>query len=303
LAQAILTQGQPYRDASPHGLPATFLPQLRGAMAPADCQAESPPLVVDGVGQEYAIVVTCGSLGNMHWEVIMQLEALRTQIQKQANMVTPPSVVVRTSANAGEQEIQIVACDSHGAAGCKQEDVICRASTVEKAQEQFAEKFGADESTVTFVTRKDRPGLLAEVSALFKVNRVNIRSAEIKTYNGDDKNLQEATHVYKAVDAQTGQRLSNQKLARLQEDFVALEQSTDHEATPFSGMRKGQSFCMLEQATTNDSEGTDVSALLEKVARLTKAVEVADAETVRLSAELQAQRQRVAELEGGSKGN
>jgi len=152
------------------------------------------------------------------WDSITETNMLRESIKTCSGSTSLPSVMVRKSAKA---PFAVVARGAHAS----EEKEICSGSSAEDVQAVFENKYSGDAvagvtiSRIEFQVTKDRPGLLAETSALFKSHQVNIRRALISTA---DKG-QTAKHVYEFTDSATGKEVSSATFAGLKKGFERLQ--------------------------------------------------------------------------------
>lgn len=165
--------------------------------------------------QDCTIEMVCAGGGSRAWQAVLELATLRELVRDLGKAKALPNVVLRAGASPQEQGISVVA--NHVRDGTCEREVLCSGPDVGKVCEKLQE-IAAEFSTVTFWTSQDRPGLLAEVSALLKVRGTDIRGAEIST----DAATGGAVHRYRLVESCSGKPLSDDALTRLESDFCLL---------------------------------------------------------------------------------
>jgi len=202
------------------------------------------------------------------WDSVLQANSLRASVQKLSDCTSLPSVLVRGKEKTA---FAVVARGAHAS----EEKVICSGSSANEVQAAFESKYAGTDggetpktklSRIEFDVVKDRPGLLAEASALFKSHQVNIRSALISTGNKG----QTAKHVYEFTEA-AGKEVSAQTFAGLKKGFEKLQ--------------FGENPNTVEPISVKSVETVD--ELRAKVAELTSQLEACHAEKNRLSMALE----------------
>lgn len=196
------------------------------------------------------------------WDSVLEANALRASVQKNSGSASLPSVLIRGKEKTA---FAVVARGKHAS----EDKVICSGSTADEVQDAFETAYAGTPTSATkrlerieFEVKKDRPGLLAEASALFKSHQVNIRSALISTCNQG----QTAKHVYE-FDAHAGSEVSAQTFAGLKKGFEKLQ--------------FGENPNTVEPIKGQPAESMD--ELRAKVSELTKQLEACQTEKVRLS--------------------
>jgi len=200
------------------------------------------------------------------WDSVLEANALRASVQKQSGSTSLPSVIIR----AKEKTLfAVVARGKHAS----EDKVICSGSTADEVQDSFETQYAGTPTTATkrlsrieFNVESDRPGLLAEASALFKSHQVNIRSALISTCNKGKT----AKHVYE-FSGPAGTEISAQTFSGLKKGFEKLQY--------------GENPNTVEPVKGQPVESVD--ELRAKVLELTKQLQVCQTENVRLSNSLE----------------
>jgi len=197
---------------------------------------------------------------------VLEASDLRSSVQKQLGNPSMPSVIIRSKQSSA---FAVLARGKHAS----EDKVICSGSTADEVQQEFEKQYAGTPTSapkrlqrIEFEVKQDRPGLLAEASALFKSHQVNIRSALISTCNKGKT----AKHVY---------------------EFSGPADAEVSSAT-FSGLKKG--FEKLQYGenpnTVEPIKGQPVETVDElraKVLELTKQLGACQTENVRLSSALE----------------
>jgi glycine cleavage system regulatory protein len=200
------------------------------------------------------------------WDSVLQASDLRASVQKNSGMTSLPSVIIRGKEKSA---FAVLARGKHAS----EDKVICSGSTADEVQQEFEKHYAGTPtsapkrlSRIEFEVTKDRPGLLAEASALFKSHQVNIRSALISTSAGGKT----AKHVYEFSDP-AGSEVSAQTFSGLKKGFEKLQY--------------GENPNTVEPIKGQPAESVD--ELRAKVLELKKQLEACQTENTRLSSALE----------------
>lgn len=167
----------------------------------------------------YLVRVLCPSSSGSSWNLVTELSGLRQSIQDLTHSVELPAVSVQMASQ--QSRVDIV---GFRASAPHEQQVVCSGENASAAQSEFSKVMSGHanivgtHSKVTFNTEKDRPGLLADVTEVLKVHKVNITRARVST----DASAGSALHEYEVEDATTGQGLSDSTVAKLESEFKKL---------------------------------------------------------------------------------
>eukprot|EP00930_Biecheleria_cincta_P036663 TRINITY_DN2512_c0_g1_i1.p1 TRINITY_DN2512_c0_g1~~TRINITY_DN2512_c0_g1_i1.p1 ORF type:complete len:375 (-),score=72.61 TRINITY_DN2512_c0_g1_i1:174-1298(-) len=159
-------------------------------------------------------------LGNA-WNMVADLDPLRRTIKELTHSAELPAVEVQVITELDQPLFEVVTVETNAP---NYQEVVCRGATAEAVSSEFIAMLGGKSNVVTghttvkFKTDRDRPGLLADVTALLKLHGANITQAQITT----DDTLGGALHMYTVEDAATGWGLSDASVSQLQAAFAAL---------------------------------------------------------------------------------
>jgi len=148
-----------------------------------------------------------------NWDSVADTAGLRQCVQKLSGATALPSVIVRGAQGAASAPFAVISRAAHAT----EEKVVCTGTRVGDAQAAFEKNYasGVDgapdkrassRTMMEFQTESDRPGLLADVSALFRSHNVNINFANITTHNKGRM----AKHVYEFTDMAKVRRFLSQ---------------------------------------------------------------------------------------------
>jgi hypothetical protein len=200
------------------------------------------------------------------WDSVLEASDLRASVQKNSGMTSLPSVIIRGKEKTA---FAVLARGKHAS----EDKVICSGSTADEVQQEFEKQYAGTPtsaprrlSRIEFEVTKDRPGLLAETSALFKSHQVNIRSALISTCSGGKT----AKHVYE-FSGPAGAEVSAQTFSGLKKGFEKLQY--------------GENPNTMEPIKGKPVESVD--ELRAKVLELTKQLEACQTQNARLSSALE----------------
>eukprot|EP00931_Biecheleriopsis_adriatica_P100501 TRINITY_DN757_c0_g1_i1.p1 TRINITY_DN757_c0_g1~~TRINITY_DN757_c0_g1_i1.p1 ORF type:complete len:365 (+),score=85.24 TRINITY_DN757_c0_g1_i1:73-1167(+) len=175
-------------------------------------------------GKSYLVRAMCPTGSGHCWNLATELSALRQNIKDLTQSAELPAVDVQMISSS-EPRLDVV---SFRADAPQDQQVVCSGSTVSMVQSEFSKVIGGSatvvgsHSKVTFRTDKDHPGLLADVTEVLKLNKVNVMRARVST----DKAARSALHEYEVADATTGQGLSDSMIAQLESDFRKLRDAS-----------------------------------------------------------------------------
>jgi len=171
--------------------------------------------------REYLVRLACPSnIGNA-WKIVADLDPLRRSIQELTHSAEPPAVELQLMSALSQPCLEVV---NARAGDASDQQVVCKGPTAEAVLSSFRNVISGKSNvmtghtTVKFKTDSDRPGLLADVTALLKLHGANIMKAQVTTDNDSGG----ALHVYTVEDIVTGQGLSDASLSQLQAAFAAL---------------------------------------------------------------------------------
>jgi len=227
---------------------------------------EPAALVMTEAGMELFVVCKL-------WDSVIEATSLRASVQKLSGCASLPSVIIRGKEKTA---FAVVVRGAHAS----EDRVICSGSSAVEVQAAFETKYSGTNagdspkamlSRIEFDVQKDRPGLLADASALFKSHQVNIRSALISTGNKG----QTAKHVYEFT-GHSGREVSAQTFAGLKKGFEKLQ--------------FGENPNTVEPISMKSVETVD--ELRAKVAELTSQLEACQAQKNGLSMALEEARER-----------
>jgi len=200
------------------------------------------------------------------WDSVVETDSFRKSIKNLSGSASLPSVIIRQSA---KDKFAVVARGGR----TSEEKQICCGSVIADVQSAFESRYGEDVgagvtmSRIEFQVQKDRPGLLAEASALFKSHQVNIRRALISTADKGHT----AKHVYEFTDSTTGKEVSSETFSGLKKGFERLQ--------------IGGNPNTVEPVSVKPAESLD--ELRVKVLELTAQLEASKADNARLSIALE----------------
>lgn len=172
--------------------------------------------------RSYFVRLACPSKIGNAWRMVADLDPLRRTIKELTHSAELPAVEVQMVSALNEPYLQVVGVRVNDA---NDQEVVCKGATAEAVLSDFSTTMLSGKpnvvtghTTVKFKTESDRPGLLADVTALLKLHGANITQAEITTDNASGG----ALHIYTVEDSVTGQGLSEASLSQMQAAFTAL---------------------------------------------------------------------------------
>lgn len=176
--------------------------------------------------RSYFVRVACPSIIGNTWTLAATLDPLRRTIKELTHSAELPAVQVQMVSAFDKPCFEVVGVRVNDV---NDQEVVCKGATAEAVLSEFSTVLSGKQNVVTghttvrFRTESDRPGLLADVTALLKLHGANITQAQITTDNASGG----ALHIYTLEDAATGHGLSDASLSHLQAAFTALRDAAN----------------------------------------------------------------------------